>query len=150
MREFGPEENKAINDVVQSYKFDKIPVMVLTLLCDEIHTINDKQERPRRNPKTIKNTVYSRRKKLQEEENPEKHESFNESKPTSEKKVSVGLCESIKQIKDCFQDLKTEIHALKTEVDRLQKVEEENLELKSKLRELRDIRQAVEQYQKRL
>jgi hypothetical protein len=139
---FSNKETTAITAVAEHYLKSPVGKEVLMLLMDEVNAINKEDNLPERTYDSVSFKFYETRKRILKVISPE-----NTSENITKEKISERLiankkslaCKLLSQLKDTFISMETELLAEK----------QKNKDLLSQLRELRDVRQAVENYQKK-
>ena len=135
VRYFTPDEKKIMNPVIQQYLHSEVVGQeVMVLLTQDVNELNKNGGCLPRSLSSVQGYFYHTRKKLKDQE--------KNKKPLTPEQVQPyvdSVCAAFKQIKESMSFLKTEIERLKV-------IEKENNDLKEKLRSLKDIRQAVENY----
>lgn len=137
VRNFTPDEKKIMLPVIEQYLDAKeVGGEVMTLLTQDVNELNSNAGLLPRSISSVQGFFYNTRKKLKKQGVGKKPLT-----PVQVQPCVDSVCAAFKQVREAMTFLKTEL-------DRLKTVEKENSDLKEKLRSLKDIRQAVENYQK--
>ena len=137
VRNFTPDEKKIMLPVIEQYLDAKeVGGEVMTLLTQDVNELNSNAGLLPRSISSVQGFFYNTRKKLKKQ-------------GVGKKPLTpVQVQPYVDSVSAAFKQVREAMTFLKTELDRLKTVEKENSDLKEKLRSLKDIRQAVENYQK--
>lgn len=140
IRHWSPAEKKLLDNTAEEFLLSPITDEIVIIVLEEINKINEDEGQPLRNKRSVGVELYRLRKRLRTKK---LHEHEEITKPPVVEKVSpIETCESVsvllKKLNQAICGLTSENTSLKKEIT----------ELKAQLRKLRDIRQAVENYQR--